>query len=204
MPNQALELTTILPAIRSGLERCQAGLVGLTGEPVTLTDDGAEVRPIDEVPALVAEPDEVVVALYLSFHGALAGHCLLVFDRASADWLCRRLLGDGRGFVDAVTLHPMAASSLAELGNVAVSSFLNGVADELAVAILPSPVQMAVDYLPAILQSLLAAVAVSGNAALVVSTRLTFPAGDGVHGYLLLVPDVPGLIEAAAARDARC
>ncbi len=204
MKTETLDLTTLLPAIHAGLERCRRGLSGLTGEAVTLTGQGAEVRALGEVPRLVTEREEVVVALYISFHGALAGHCLLVFDRASAAWLSRRLLGDGAGFRDAVTLDPLAASSLAEMGNVAVSSFLNGMADSLEVAILPSPVQMAVDYLPAILQSLLAALAVSGDAALVVSTRLSFPAGDGVHGYLLLVPDVPGLMAVAAAREGRC
>lgn len=204
MATQTLDLTTLLPAIHAGLERCQRGLSGLTGETVTLTGEGAEIRALSEVPRLVTEREEVVVALYLSFHGALTGHCLLVFDRASATWLSRRLLGNGVGFRDTVSLDPMAASSLAEMGNVTVSSFLNGMADSLEVAILPSPVHMAVDYLPAILQSLLAALAVSGDAALVVSTRLSFPAGDGVHGYLLLVPDVPGLMAAAAAREGRC
>lgn len=209
MASPTTPITQLKPAVDAGIERAQAGISGFLGRSVQLT--GAEIRL---QPVLASEQpesgdDEEVAAIYLFFQGDLRGHCLLCFDRRSAAWLAGQILGIApeeviRGWT-AAGPEPMPTSALMEFGNITVSGFLNGLADFCGLAIAPTPPAMAVDYLAAAVNFVLASLSVTTDTAMIIGTHFEFPGQAGVRGTLLLLPETASLqaLYAAAARGVR-
>lgn len=175
------------PAMDAGLRCCQGGLSELVAARVGIEGSRVGLVPVFDVPKLLDDPDRVVVGIYVGFTGNVCGHGLLIFDEPSARWLLERLVGSApatSGWDD-----PFSRSAILELGNVAVSGFLNGLADWFHMAIVPEAPVLACDILEAILSSIAASVSLAADQAVAISTRFVFDDNAGVHGYLLLLPD---------------
>lgn len=181
------DLQSLKEVIDLGLIRSQEGLSGLLGAPVQLRGNRGRLVRVLEVPDLLEDPDQVVLGVYVGFHGDMSGHGLLLFDEPSARWLGDRLLGNPPD--TAVLGDPLMMSALLELGNVTVSSFLNGVADRFGSNIQPFAPCLAHDMVGAILGYIAAALSLEMDLAVVIHTRFAFPDNDNVNGYLLLLPD---------------
>lgn len=185
------DLQSLQETVEVGLARSQEGLSGFLGTSVQLEGGRSKLVRVLEVPSLLDDPDQVVLGIYVGFHGDMSGHGLLLFDEASARWMGDLLLGNPP---DTAALgDPLMMSALLELGNVTVGSFLNGVADRFGSTIHPFVPCVSHDMVGAILAYIAAALSVDMDLAVVIQTRFTFPDNADVTGYLLLLPDKESL-----------
>ena len=120
-----------------------------------------------------ADSDGVVTSFDIS--GPVAGVFVLLLDAASATALAQRLLGNK----ESIPYSSAALGALAEMGNIAASTFLNVIADRVQQVCLPSVPNIQQGRASAILEEITAS-----------------------HAPLLGEPETPGLLYAMDIHDA--
>jgi chemotaxis protein CheC len=133
-------------------------LNSLVHESFTLANIQIRHLPFEELHQEYLErPEEKTVAIYLRISDDLPGHALLVLNFPEALSLVDLLLDMSLGTT--AVLDEMTTSALAETGNIALTSFLNAVAQLSHREIRPSPPAVVVDMLATVLEVMVTAVA---------------------------------------------
>lgn len=148
--------------------------------------------PLKSIADEAGGPEHVGAGIYMGLAGDGNGHVILFFSEPSTYQLLDLILEVEPGTTQ--SLGEIELSALAELGNVTGSSFLNHLADQTNLELLPTTPAVALDMLGAILSSVLADLATSGSQALLVETK--FRSGDkkSVSGYFFLLPQPQSLL----------
>lgn len=168
-------------------DACRA-LRELTGLPLALSTPRALELRLHEVQALLGGTEAEVAALRLAVRGGSRGAMLIAFDRASA----RRVAG---AMVSArpakAALQEIHRSALMELGNIVAGAYLGGLGRRLGETLIPSVPELALDMAGAVAEALFVELAEGHDAAIVVRTDLSAPAGphQAIQGRILLLPD---------------
>ncbi|MDA8065444.1 MAG: chemotaxis protein CheC [Thermaerobacter sp.] len=183
VPSAALE-----DAFRRGLASAGTVLSTMIGRDITLHSPYLGFTPINRVPELVGGPEAPVVAIYVGVSGSLVGHAVLLFESECARHLVRLILEEEVPDI----LAPLPQSLVGEVGNVAVSSFLNSLADYTGLKIVPSPPQVVFDMAGAVLSGILALVAASSEEVLVVEAGFR-QQQEALQGFFLLLPEASSL-----------
>ncbi len=141
------ELLRIMAA--EGIRNAAAGLSGMVGAEIAVTDPHIRLVPMNDIPTLLGGPEEEAVGIYLQAQGDIQGQIMLImpYDKALelVDMLMEQPLGTTQ------QLGSLERSALAEVGNMTASFFLNAVAKRLHLDIRPSPPAVMVDMVAAIL-----------------------------------------------------
>jgi chemotaxis protein CheC len=145
--------------LRKVMWRVASGLSKLTGCTITNDDPVVEQVPIYQVTERAGGPEDKMVGIYLVMSGGLHGQAIMILPMTSALNLVDLIMGEEPG--TATQLGIVERSALSELGNIALSCFLNGVAalDETPDLLRPSPPAVMVDMLGAILDVIITPVA---------------------------------------------
>lgn len=187
--------------VDAALERAAATLSEMSGEPIRLAASDVAMVPLVEVPSAAGSPDEEAVGVYVGMSGDVSGHLLMLLDAPVAILLAGLLLGEDPA---ALRLDEgLTASALAEAGNVACSSFMNVVGEATGLVAIPQPPAVLWDLRGAIVDVAAASLALAGDEALVIGTRLASCARAGQADQLelrLLAIPTPGALEAILAR----
>ena len=141
------ELLRIMAA--EGIRNAAAGLSGMVGAEITVTDPHIRLVPMADIPTLLGGPEEEAVGIYLQAQGDLQGQIMLIMPCDKALELVDMLMEQPRGTTQ--QLGSLERSALAEVGNMTASFFLNAVAKRLHLDIRPSPPAVMVDMVAAIL-----------------------------------------------------
>jgi len=174
-------------AIDRALADCGQAIGQFVGLATAMRTREVLLEAVLRVPAHYGDLDVTGAAAYVGMTGDVSGHCLLFMSETTAKALVR---------VAEETLGPLdetlADSLLHEFGNIAVSAFMNGLASAGGWRILPTPPELAWTVRGAALQSLLGAMAVETDLALVVAAEWVLGGRDLDCGVLVL-PDARGL-----------
>ena len=130
-----------------------------------------------------------MVGVYLVMSGGLHGQALLILSITSALHLADLLLGKPPG--TATELGAVERSALAEIGNLAVSAFLNTMAAQNPQSprlLRPSPQAVMVDMLGAILNVIVTPVAAVRDDLLIIETDFK-DARETIQGRFWVMPD---------------
>lgn len=169
-----------------GLHNAGQALGEMMGQPMGIASPRVGLVPLHDVPRLFGDPEALVSGIYLSIVGDLTGHIMLLFPIANALSLADALLMQDPGTT--TELDDMAASALAEAGNITGSFFLNALADSIGLRPEPSPPAVVTDMASAILDVVLADLGQEGEEALMIET--TFKKSDQeITGYFLVFPN---------------
>jgi len=134
---------------------------------------------------LIGEPDNLVVGIYLLFTGQVEGHIMLAFRPATAFEFVDMAMGLPDGSTQ--NMGEMEKSVLAEMGNIVGSFFLNAVADDMGICLLPTPPAVIMDMAGAIIGSVMAEVWNANDSAFVM--RLVFSTADRqIEGSFIVLP----------------
>ena len=87
---------------------------------------------------------------------------------------------------------PFALSALGEIGHIVGTSYINALASMTGMEIEPTPPATATDMLGAIVETVLAGAAITGDVALLLDSSLVVE-GEGCSIGFLLVPDQGGV-----------
>ena len=160
--------------LRTAMWRGACGLSTMSERTISNSDPRVEKVPISQVATHAGDPEVERVGIYLVMSGGLHGQTLLI-------------------------LGVMERSALAEVGNLAVTSFLNTIAahtPKLPRLLRPSPPAVMVDMLGVILDVIVTPVAAVRDDLLIIETDFKDTQGT-IQGCFWVLPD-PALMDLAA------
>jgi chemotaxis protein CheC len=175
-------------ALRTVMWRMACDLSSMVGRTIGNGDPQVEAVPLSEVAVRAGDLEAEMVGVYLVMQSGLRGQALLILPVTCALCLADLLMDEPLG--TATFLGEMERSALAEVGNMAVSSFLNAVATNTGAAELlrPSSPAVMVDMLGAILDVIVTPVAAVRDDLLIIETVLKDAKGN-VQARFWMLPD---------------
>jgi chemotaxis protein CheC len=184
----AIQLDALREVANIGAGHAATALSQLTNRRIWLDVPEIRVAPIEEVPELLGQADEVVATVVMQVLGDLAGRTIQVFPAATASRLASILLNraelvfpDGFG--------EMELSALKEVGNILASAYLTALSDFLGMMLLTSIPALAVDQAAATLTGGTIDAAEGSEYVFCIDTRFKMNESDTpVSGHFLLVP----------------
>jgi chemotaxis protein CheY-P-specific phosphatase CheC len=157
--------------LQNAMQNVEHGLSEMVGLPVTISTPSISKIPIIEVATHAGDPEEASLGVYLLISGGLQGQAILLLPLADGRKLAGMILDrpPGNGPLD-----DRERATVAEVGNVMVSYFLNAVALALGhpEPLYPSPPLVMMDMLAAILDVVITPVATHSEEMTIVSVDL--------------------------------
>jgi chemotaxis protein CheC len=179
-----LQLDALRELANIGSGTASTALSGMLGRSVDISVPNAQALPFAEAVEATGDAETEVTGIVLGITGEMNGTVLLLVPPADADAMCR-MLG----------VEPddeFALSALGEIGNIVGTSYINALAGMTGMEIEPTPPATATDFLGAIVESVLAGAAMSGDVALMLDSNLLVE-GEDCSISFLLVPDQGGV-----------
>ena len=189
-------------AVSAALDRSAETLSEMSGVPIAIAATAVERVPLADVPGALGSPEEPAVGVYVGMQGEGSGYLLLVLDEPMAGDLAALLLGEAPGAV--AVEDELAASALAEAGNVSGSAFMNALGEATGLTLMAMPPVVIGDMRGAIMDVAIADIAQHGDEALLIETQLAPEdapeGGSGVVTARLLAIPTPETLEAILDR----
>lgn len=189
-------------AVEAAMTRSAETLSEMSGVPIAISATAIEIVPLAEVPTAVGSPEEPAIGVYVGIEGDGAGYLLVLLDEQMAGDLAALMLGEEPGSV--VVEDELAASALAEAGNVSCSAFMNALGEATGLTLMAMPPVVIGDMRGAIMDVAIADIAQHGDEALLIKTQLAPmdapEAGAGVVNARLLAIPTPETLEAILDR----
>ena len=170
------------------MKRVTQALSDTVGQPIHHRALRAEVVPVAGVAGRIGDPKARTVGVQLQIKGDARGQALLLFPWEGALRLVDLLMEVPPGTTSDVGFAERTA--LAEVGNLAVAHFLNALVaySQQPRRLQPSPSNVLVDTLEAILRLALMPVTIRGDDPLVIETILSNTGGT-VQIHFLILPE---------------
>jgi chemotaxis protein CheY-P-specific phosphatase CheC len=148
--------------------------------------------PFNEVPGLVGNIDEIIVAVLSRIMGEIDATQLFVYPREDAERLVNLALK--RDMKNSISWDELDCSVLEETSNIIGSAFINAMVDEVNIKAIHEPPVFGRDMLGSIMQSVLVKYAQgSEEAMLVKSNFLTKDKNNTIHEplkiYFFILPE---------------
>ena len=154
----------------------------LGNKKLTLVVPQAMIVGMQESMGLCGGPESLVGAIYIRVSGGLCGHMALLLPFTSVQSLLGYLLGaTPQEFSD------MELSTLQEVGNIVVTSYLNALAEMTNTVLYPSVPAVAVDMAAAVWSSILAGAEVADYITIVQTAFQTD--AEIIDGTIAFIPD---------------
>ena len=193
-------LARLRPLVVSALERAGTSLSEMAGVQIEVTSSSLELVPLAMLPSAAGSAETVAVGVYVAMTGEGQGHVLLLMDEPVAQNLAGALLFEDPAGI--CITDELPASALAEAGNVSCSAFMNLLGDATHLLLEVTPPAVVQDMRGAIVDAIVADVALLGDEALVIGTRFDLVA-DGQSQALdvrfLVIPS-PQTLETLLSR----
>jgi chemotaxis protein CheC len=166
-------------AVETAMRRSAETLSEMSGVPIAISAAAIEIVPLAEVPTAVGSPEEPAIGVYVGIEGDGAGYVLVLLDEPMAEDLAALMLGEEPGSIPVED--ELAASALAEAGNVSCSAFMNALGEATGLTLMAMPPVVIGDMRGAIMDVAIADIAQHGDEALLIKTQLA-PADAPEHG----------------------
>ncbi|CAN5775135.1 chemotaxis protein CheC [soil metagenome] len=189
---QEIQLDALREVANMGAGHAATALSQMTGGRIMVGVPQLQIVPLEDVPEMLALPEEVVAAVMMHMLGDLTGRTLLIFPRDAALRLAERLLHRPAG--SSHMFGELEQSAIKEAGNIIGSAYMNALADFMGMMLLPSVPSLVIDLCAAVL--ITAHTNFSGDRDLAFSIETQFLMADGdkaIDGHFLLFPDMAAL-----------
>lgn len=180
-----VELARWTELVGQGTRNAVSGLSGFVGIEITIAAIDLKVIPVAQAAELVGGAENEVVAIYVAMTGGATGHIMLLYPIPVAFGLVDMLLGEEPGTTE--DLGELESSVLQEMGNVTGSFFLNSVADDTGLRLMPSPPTVMMDMAGAILDAALADIMTDREEMFAMETVFATNERE-IRGMLLVLP----------------
>jgi len=189
------EYEVLYGIVERGLRASSQALSTMTTGGIQLHKPSMEFIPLTLVPSIAGGPEVVAVSVYLRIEGDIQGHLMILFTSESALRVVDMLMDYPPGTTQSIDA--LAASALAETGNVCGTAFLNALADRTGMTILPTTPAVVIDMAGAILESVVSELFLNGDEVLLVETSFN----ADIPGAFLLMPDQESMARLIAALE---
>jgi len=157
----------------------------MVDKQIRITALDLKTVPVSGVADYFGGTEREVVAVYLGATGATTGHIMLVYPKQAAFSLVDMLMD--YEYWTTRNLGKTEISALSEIGNITGTYFLNSIAKNLGIRLMPTPPQVMVDMLGAILNVPLTDTMEHHDELFTMSTVFATD-GQSVIGTLLVMP----------------
>ncbi len=192
--NDGINIANWSKLAQLGSTNAISGLSQMVKEEMRVTALSLEEVSMQNASSLVGKADDLVVGIYLLFSGSTSGHIMLAFTPDTAFELVDMAMGRASGSTQ--ELGEMERSVLGEMGNIVGSFFLNPIADDLGIKLVPTPPAVVMDMAGAVIGSVMAEVWCEHDTAWVIRLVFTTP-HRLIEGRFLVLPSFnssdPGL-----------
>ena len=179
-----LQLDALRELANIGSGTASTALSGMLGRSVDISVPNAFVLPMADAVAAIGDHEAEATGVVLGVVGDMSASVLLLFSPNDAEQMC--------GFLGVEAGTEIGESALMEIGNIVGTSYINALASMTGMEIEPTPPATATDMLGAIVQTVLAEKAGSGDVALLLDSQLVIEESDASVSFLL-VPDAGGV-----------
>ena len=173
-----------------GAMQATASLSALAGKPVVNSYAKIKILPLEEVPGLFGDPEEIIAGVIFEVSGDVRGQYIATFLIRDALALIAALTGAECSLDE--EFGEMETSALAEVGNILASSYLGAIETTTGLALSPSPPAVAVDMAAGILTTAVLPMHESGSEILLIEVRFGGPDRE-LTGRMILLPTVESL-----------
>lgn len=170
----------------SALARAGACLSEMAGVEIRVSSSRLALVPLTDVVVTAGGPEDVVVAVYVAMLGDGRGHVLVLMDEYVAQQVAALLLCDDGARI--AIADDLPASALAEVGNVTCSGFMNVLGDATGMRLDVTPPAVVQDMRGAILDAIVADIALLGDEALLIDTCFKLASQELLDVRLLVIP----------------
>jgi chemotaxis protein CheC len=188
---EEIQFDALREVANMGAGHAATALSQMTNSRIMITVPRLQIARLDEVPALVADPESVIAAVMMHVLGDLTGRTLLVLPRESAmrlsEILLRRDAGSLRVFGE------LEQSAIKEAGNILCAAYMNALSDFMGMMILPSVPSLVIDLCGAVLTTAYSDFSSERDFVFSIETEFQMDAENSVAGHFLLLPDVESL-----------
>jgi chemotaxis protein CheC len=179
-----LQLDALRELANIGSGTASTALSTMLGRSVDISVPTARALPFADAVDAAGPAEEEITGIVLGIVGDMTGTVLLLIPPADADAMCRMLGVEPDG--------EYGLSAIGEIGNIVGTSYINALAAMTRMEIEPTPPSTATDMLGAIVESVLAGHALTGDTALLLDSNLMVE-GENCSIAFLLVPETGGV-----------
>jgi chemotaxis protein CheC len=155
--------------LRIAMYQVTRNLSEMVRQPFEIKSMSIKTVPINQLAAFADDPEAETVGIYLLSGDDLPGQAILMMTRTDAMFLIDNMLREPPGTT--TDLDSLGRSTLAEIGNLALSSFLNSITMFTGKQLRPSPPAVMVDMLATVLETVVTAVGAATDDLLIVETE---------------------------------
>jgi chemotaxis protein CheC len=188
---QAIQLDALREVSNMGAGHAATALSQMTNTRIMIKVPRLQVVPLEEVPEVVGNPDQVVAAVLMHMLGDLTGRTLLIFPRNAAMRLAEILLHREPG--TAQVFGELEQSAIKEAGNILSAAYMNALSDFMGLMLLPSVPSLVIDLLGAVLTTAYTNFGHERDVVFCIQTEFAMDGDQTVEGQFLLLPDLESL-----------
>jgi chemotaxis protein CheC len=188
---QAIQLDALREVSNMGAGHAATALSQMTNTRIMINVPRLQVVPLEEVPDVVGNPDQVVAAVLMHMLGDLTGRTLLIFPRNAAMRLAEILLHREPG--TAHVFGELEQSAIKEAGNILSAAYMNALSDFMGLMLLPSVPSLVIDLLGAVLTTAYTNFGHERDVVFCIQTEFSMDSDQTVAGQFLLLPDLESL-----------
>jgi len=188
---QDVQLDALREVANIGAGHAATALSQLTKGRILINVPTLKVAPLEEVPEILSDGEEVVAAVLMHMLGDLTGRTLLIFPRSSAMRLSEILLHRPAGHSH--VFGELEQSALKEAGNILSAAYMNALSDFMGLMLLPSVPSLVIDIGTAVLTTAYTNFGHERDYVFCIQTEFSMQENDSVQGHFLLLPDVESL-----------
>lgn len=181
-----LELDALRELANIGSGTAGTALSSLLGRPVDVSVPRALALPLADAVESAGDPESPAAGVVLPLQGDLEGTVVLMFDEKDAATLCSLL--------DVEPDSEVGRSALGEIGNILGTSYIQALGQMTGLTLEPTPPQVVVDMLGAMVATVLATTAETADVALVLDSDLAVEGAPCSLSFMLL-PEPGGVRE---------
>jgi chemotaxis protein CheC len=179
-----LQLDALRELANIGSGTASTALSSMLGRSVDISVPSALVLPMADAVGNIGPAEEDITGIVIGVIGDLDATVLLLVSPDHGALLC--------GMLGVPADSEYGESALLEIGNIVGTSYINALAGMTGMEIEPTPPSIATDMLAAIVESVLAARAATGDVALLLDSDMVVE-GEDCSVSFLLVPDAGGV-----------
>ncbi|AEH25212.1 chemotaxis protein CheC [Pyrococcus yayanosii] len=175
--------SALLETFNIGASHAATALSQMTGKEVNITVPNLKIVEIKHVPEVIGE--DVKVTVYIELGKDFSGHAFFIADFDDVLRMFDVLMGNPPGTTQEID--DMVKSSFMEVANILISAFANALSEFLGITIEQSPPNIAIDFLPAILDFALADIGQYCDYTIVLETEITI-SGVEFEEHFIIFP----------------
>ena len=177
-----------IASIASG--NAATGLSKLLNKKIDVTTPKASVMKIEDIAEQLGGAEKLFMTVLFRVVGDVGGTIMMMFETTEAHKLANILLG--RKTSKDIMFDEMMQSTIKEIGNIMTGSYLMALSDMLDLKMIHTVPSLATDMLQAILDAVLAELALKADEALVLETDFSVHDND-IRGHILFLPEEDGI-----------